>query len=144
MIALPTTLRCISELLWTKATTMNCKQSEVGISPWCLVPAAPLAPFFQVTFAPDASSVHSPLLPTDLNKTFSADYSPSCCELFRDSLPSNGSNLTHWQSDGEVEADMLTHPVGFNETNKDGEEDWGRHCLGAFTKKCHCILKRIL
>lgn len=39
---------------------------------------------------------------------------------------------------------MLTHPVRFNETHKDGEEDRGRHRLGAFTKKCHCIFKRIL
>lgn len=38
----------------------------------------------------------------------------------------------------------LTHPVRFNETHKDGEEDWGRHRLGAFTKKCHRIFKRIL
>lgn len=39
---------------------------------------------------------------------------------------------------------MLTHPVRFNETHKDGEEDRGRHCLGAFTKKCHRVFKRIL
>lgn len=52
------------------------------ISPWCPPPAAPLAPFSQVTFAPDASFVRSPLLPADHNKTFSAIYSSQCCMLY--------------------------------------------------------------
>lgn len=39
---------------------------------------------------------------------------------------------------------LFTHPVGFNETNKDGEKDGGWHCLGALAKKFHHIFKCIL
>lgn len=57
------TLRCISVRLETL------QGSEVGIWPWCPPPAAPLAPFSQVTSAPGASFVRSPLLPADCKKT---------------------------------------------------------------------------
>lgn len=57
------TLTCISVRLGTL------QGSEVAMAPWCPPPAAPLAPFSQVTSAPGASFVRSPLLPAGCKKT---------------------------------------------------------------------------
>lgn len=85
----------LAELLETKAAVMTWQRSRVGISPWCPLPAAPPAPFSQVTSAPDAASVHSPPLPAEVKKTVGADNSHSRCEVFRHRLPSNGRSFPH-------------------------------------------------
>lgn len=96
---------------------------NISVSPWSPPhPAAPLVPVSPATFAPDAVFVRFPPQP--------AEHKQKRLNIF-----------TRTNSDLCV---LLTHPVSFDEANKDGEEDRGRHRLGALSKKLYCIFKCIL
>ena len=108
------------------------------------LPAAPPAPVSPAASAPGASSARSPPLPAVHTETLgftssevrmpnlckSSHYS-ACGRSFRSA--SSGWSLS-----------CITHPVGFDETDKDGEEDGWWHCLRALSKKLHHIFKSIL